>query len=237
MDGSRLEFTQADDDIIHLIEANQIKQARMEIEARQTSHSDRKQLACQENDRAVIAVLEGQLIRARKCFLRAIELDSECHAARENLEQLDGSVEQSRVLTDMAFPKCLVLLITYNRIEYTKHCLEALLDVDYPDLEIVIWDNASTDGTQDYLQQQTRGIENLKLHFSNTNDGVVRPMNEVWSSNPGAEILAKMDNDTRVPTDWLKRLVPFHLASEKLGVLSGFHFREEGEISPKKPTS
>lgn len=234
MDGTKLGFVSASADIVRLIESKEYQQARKRIESRIVSQADRTQLSRQENDRAVIAVLEGQLIEARNGFRRAIELDSECWTARENLELLDEDVNLSRIASDIAFPKCLVLLITYNRIEYTKHCLEALLDVDYPELEIVIWDNHSTDGTQKYLEEETHGIANLSLHFSNTNDGVVRPMNEVWSSHRSANILAKLDNDTRVPTDWLKRLVPSHLASEKLGVLSGFHFREEGEKIAKK---
>lgn len=234
MDGSKLKVAEASVDIVRLIEANEFPQARKRIESQTISPTDRKQLALQENDRAVIAFLEGYLFRARRSFRRAIELDPECQTARKNLNQLDEDAILTRISSDIVFPKCLVLLITYNRIEYTRYCLEALLDVDYPELDMVIWDNASTDGTQQYLENETRGIANLTLHFSKTNEGVVRPMNEVWSSHRNAEILAKLDNDTRVPPDWLQRLVACHLASEKWGVLSGFHFREEGERIAKE---
>jgi len=43
------------------------------------------------------------------------------------------------------------------------------------------------------------------------------------------EMLAKIDNDTLVPPELLRRLVECHVASPHFGVLSGFHFRKEGE--------
>ena len=54
-------------------------------------------------------------------------------------------------------------------------------------------------------------------------------MNEVWGAAGDAELLAKIDNDTWVPPDLLRRLAECHQASGAFGVLSGFHFRKEGE--------
>jgi|GEM_PF-3387821 len=234
MDDPNLDTTETTQETLRLIDANNYTEVIQKIDALPISDSDPRQVAQQHNDKSVIAVLQGRFEEARTGFVRAIEIDADCHAARENLKRLDESENLNRLDITESFPKCLLLLITYNRIAYTKHCLEALLGVDYPHLEIVIWDNASSDGTQKYLQEKTNGIVNLSLHLSNTNEGVIRPMNEVWSSHRSAEILAKLDNDTRVPTDWLRRLIPCHLASEKLGVLSGFHFREEGEKIAKE---
>jgi hypothetical protein len=93
----------------------------------------------------------------------------------------------------------------------------------------VIWDNASTDGTVAYLRDRLKGLPNVTGIASPVNRGVVFPMNEVWSSDPEAELLAKIDNDTLVPPDLVRRLAECHLQSSRFGVLSGFHFREEGE--------
>ncbi|HVX12039.1 MAG TPA: glycosyltransferase [Pirellulales bacterium] len=127
------------------------------------------------------------------------------------------------------FPKCLLLMVTYNRLEYTRLALEAVLTLDYPDLQVVVWDNASTDGTVEYLRDRLDGAANVTIIASPSNRGVVFPMNEVWSSDSGAELLAKIDNDTLVPPELLKRLAECHVRSKQFGVLSGFHFREEGE--------
>jgi 2-polyprenyl-3-methyl-5-hydroxy-6-metoxy-1,4-benzoquinol methylase/GT2 family glycosyltransferase len=137
------------------------------------------------------------------------------------------------------WPKCLLLMVAYNRLEYTRLALEAVLKLDYPNLNVIVWDNASTDGTVEYLRERLgaerhrgRSLQNApQLTFipSPMNRGVVFPMNEVWSSDPEAELLAKIDNDTLVPPELLKRLAESHLRSNQFGVLSGFHFRQEGE--------
>jgi 2-polyprenyl-3-methyl-5-hydroxy-6-metoxy-1,4-benzoquinol methylase/GT2 family glycosyltransferase len=128
-----------------------------------------------------------------------------------------------------AWPKCLLLMVTYNRLEYTRLALEAVLQLDYPNLRVVVWDNASTDGTVAYLRDRLKGLPHVMGIASPSNRGVVFPMNEVWSSDPEAELLAKIDNDTLVPPDLLMRLAECHLQSQRFGVLSGFHFRQEGE--------
>jgi 2-polyprenyl-3-methyl-5-hydroxy-6-metoxy-1,4-benzoquinol methylase len=125
-------------------------------------------------------------------------------------------------------PKCLLLMVTYNRLEYTRLALDSVLELDYPNLEVVIWDNASTDGTVGYLQERLAGVERVRLVASEENRGVVHPMNAVWGSDAQAQLLAKIDNDTLVPPDLLRRLANGHLQSHRFGALSGFHFREHG---------
>jgi rhamnopyranosyl-N-acetylglucosaminyl-diphospho-decaprenol beta-1,3/1,4-galactofuranosyltransferase len=46
-----------------------------------------------------------------------------------------------------------VVVITHNRVEILRQCVENVLLGTTPNTtEIVVWDNASTDGTHDYLQ-------------------------------------------------------------------------------------
>jgi GT2 family glycosyltransferase len=46
-----------------------------------------------------------------------------------------------------------VVVITHNRVEILRQCVEnVLLGTTPSTTEIVVWDNASTDGTHDYLQ-------------------------------------------------------------------------------------
>jgi hypothetical protein len=69
----------------------------------------------------------------------------------------------------------------------------------------------------------------VRLELSTTNRGVVYPMNAVWGSAGDAEVVAKVDNDTLVPPELLRRLAACHIAANHFGVLSGFHFRQERE--------
>jgi len=135
-----------------------------------------------------------------------------------------------------SFPPLLALMVTFNRLEYTKPALESVLAQDYPDLHIVVWDNGSDKETVEYLTERLRDEPRVRLILSPVNRGVVYPMNEVWFGDhavfPGArcaELRAKVDNDTVVPAGLFRRLAECHLRSTRFGVLSGFHFRAEGE--------
>lgn len=50
-----------------------------------------------------------------------------------------------------ARPLVTVVIPTYNRLEYLKECLASVLAQSYDHLEVIVCDNASTDGTAAYL--------------------------------------------------------------------------------------
>lgn len=176
-------------------------------------------------------LVTAELASSRKLAAARADKLSGRLEANDRAERASGmqKAENTVLRADTVLPKCLLLMVTYNRLEYTRLALESVLKLDYPNLHIVVWDNASTDGTVDYLRQRLSGIERARIVASPTNRGVVWPMNEVWWSDPAAELLAKVDNDTLVPPDLLTRLSECHARHEGFGVLSGFHFREEGE--------
>lgn len=159
---------------------------------------------------------------------RAVSVESQTdNTPRAEVQQSAGP--RPSTLDPQPCPKCLLLMITYNRLEYTKLTIEAVLQLDYPALEVVVWDNASTDGTVEFLKRRMNGLSNVRLVLSETNRGVVHPMNAIWFGEHGAEVLAKVDNDTLVPPELLRRLAECHVRSIHFGALSGFHFRKEGE--------
>ena len=46
-----------------------------------------------------------------------------------------------------------VTIVTYNSGRFIKRCLESVLQQKYPHKEVIVVDNASTDGTIDILEQ------------------------------------------------------------------------------------
>ena len=57
------------------------------------------------------------------------------------------------------------MVVTYNRKEMLKECIEALLKQTYKKQQIYIIDNASTDGTKDYIKKY---IDSKKVFYYNT---------------------------------------------------------------------
>jgi GT2 family glycosyltransferase len=68
-------------------------------------------------------------------------------------------------------------ITTWNGLEHTKACIESLKNVTIP-YELLIWDNASTDGTVEYLYK----VEGNKT-FCYENLGMVIPWN--WQLKMG----------------------------------------------------
>lgn len=65
--------------------------------------------------------------------------------------------------------KLAVVIVTYNRVELLEQCLDKLEKQTYPIDAVVVVDNASTDGTAEFLQNYTRLP--LKIHTSQENTG------------------------------------------------------------------
>ena len=75
----------------------------------------------------------------------------------------------------------------------------------YPDFEIVVCDDCSTDGTLAYLRDYARQEPRLKIVESARNLGASATRNQAVRHADGA-ILVFLDNDTEVEPDWLREL-------------------------------
>jgi glycosyltransferase involved in cell wall biosynthesis len=88
------------------------------------------------------------------------------------------------------------VMITYNRLELTKQAIESYLDtVDGP-FSLIVVDNASTDGTQDWLLEQSRVDGRIGVTLLPDNKYPGYATNRGWElSPPGTALLHRADND------------------------------------------
>jgi len=99
-------------------------------------------------------------------------------------------------------PVVSILIVTFNKAEYTFQCLEtvkAYSDVPY---ELIIVDNGSADGTKSLLER----IENATVIRNSGNAGFLRACNQGAQTARG-EFILFLNNDTQVAPNWLGRLV------------------------------
>ena len=61
-----------------------------------------------------------------------------------------------------------VTLVTYNSGRFIRRCLESVLEQNDPHLEVIVIDNASTDGTADILEQFG---DKCSIHYNEENIG------------------------------------------------------------------
>jgi GT2 family glycosyltransferase len=111
-----------------------------------------------------------------------------------------------------------IIVVTYNNLDYNRLCLESIFEQSvYPNYEVIVVDNASTDGTRAYLQTLAEQHANLKVIFNHDNAGFASANNRGASVAQG-ERLVFLNNDTVVTRGWLVALSR-HLRDSQVGMV------------------
>ena len=110
-----------------------------------------------------------------------------------------------------------VLLVTHNGLAYTKLCLTTLLAHWRDGDELILVDNASTDGTPEFLRDLAQKNLFVKIIFNQKNHGFAGANNQALALATG-EILVLLNNDTLVPAHWRDPLLA-HLTDQSIGLV------------------
>ena len=117
-----------------------------------------------------------------------------------------------------ATPPVSIVIITYNNLAVSKLCLDSVLrNTDYPTFEVIVVDNASTDGTPRWLEGLAAQHPNVRVILNDENQGFPKANNQGLAVATGS-YLVLLNNDTVVPPGWLSRLVA-HLADLDVGLV------------------
>jgi GT2 family glycosyltransferase len=112
-----------------------------------------------------------------------------------------------------------VIVVTYNNLELTKACLQSLeLHTMYPTLEIIVVDNASSDGTQAYLKQWASKADGRRIILNDDNRGFAAANNQGLEAASG-EYLVLLNNDTYVTPGWLATLINHLRLNPTIGLI------------------
>ncbi|MDH3502907.1 MAG: glycosyltransferase [Nitrospirota bacterium] len=112
-------------------------------------------------------------------------------------------------------------MVTFNRLDFTKAAITALLQYTCFPHVITVVDNGSTDGTPEYLQalHQQGFITHLILLPENV--GIAKASNLAWSQAPDAEYYLKLDNDIVIQKPgWLSNMVDVIDRIPELGAIA-----------------
>ncbi|MBD3182835.1 glycosyltransferase [Candidatus Poribacteria bacterium] len=117
-------------------------------------------------------------------------------------------------------PKVFVLTLNWNGKKWLGDCLTSILEMDYPNYEVVVIDNGSTDGSVDFVREN---FPNVHLVLNGENLGYSEGFNQGirYAHQRGADYFLIMNNDTVIDKNALSALMETALTQNKAGFVTG----------------
>lgn len=120
-------------------------------------------------------------------------------------------------------PKVSILLLNWNGINFTRHCLKALLKTNYNNCEIILIDNGSQNNEGKLLEKEFSSKNNherngkfIRIIQNPYNLGYAEGMNYAYKYATGKYIMF-VNNDMDFDKNWLSPLVKVLEKDRKIG--------------------
>jgi GT2 family glycosyltransferase len=154
---------------------------------------------------------------------RVIAADSEIERARRRAFAARNTWSQRCDAFDAAarslFPPASIIVVTYNNLHLNQMCLQSIFRrTAYPNYEVIVVDNASTDGTAEWLAGEGAHEPRLRVIANGDNRGFSAANNQGLRAARG-EFVCLLNNDTVVTQGWLATLIGHFHNSPKLGMV------------------
>ena len=158
-----------------------------------------------EGIRSALAADSAENAERRRAFARENTWSQRCNAIEQAVAPF--------------FPKISIVVLTHNQKKFTEGTLSSLDDfTGYPNLEVVLVDNASADGTPEFLVQWCATRPYAKLILHPTNLGFAAGNNAGVRASTGDYIVI-LNNDVCLTEGWLATILSHFRADPNLGIL------------------
>ncbi|MHA4976595.1 glycosyltransferase family 2 protein [Pseudomonas extremorientalis] len=125
-------------------------------------------------------------------------------------------------------PLVSVVVIVYNQSNYIKECIKSILSQDYTNIEIIISDDASKDGTDALLQEmQAANPEKIILNLASVNQGITGNCNAGLRLAKGKYVAMFAGDDLMLPgritqqVEFLEQHPEFSICGSYVQVIDG----------------
>jgi GT2 family glycosyltransferase len=126
----------------------------------------------------------------------------------------------------MIKPLVSIIIINYNGKKLLKDCLESIKKINYPNYQIILVDNNSSDGTHEYVKENYPEISMIRL---DSNFGFAYP-NNVGAKKSQGEFLLFLNNDTIVEPDFLDSLVTVINSDQNIAICQSMLLKPDGQV-------
>ncbi len=116
----------------------------------------------------------------------------------------------------MSGPLISVVILNWNGLDCLSDCIESVEQTEYSNIEIIVVDNASTDGSPEIIGNKFPNVKLLKL---SENIGFAAGNNRGFQKARG-KFIATLNNDVVVAPTWLNQPVEYLEQDETVGIIS-----------------
>ncbi len=126
----------------------------------------------------------------------------------------------------MSAGKVSAIVVTWNSKDDVAACLDSLLVQSVKPIEIIIVDNASHDGTPDFVASKFPEVKLIRLE---ENEGFARG-NNLGVQAASGDWLLLLNPDARLTPNWIELLLEFADNKKMVGALGGLLWRSGREL-------
>ncbi len=138
--------------------------------------------------------------------------------ARENTWRARGAQLYQEI--NGLFPKVSIVTLTHNALDATRRCLDHLEHCSaFPNWELVLVDNASTDGTPDFLREFAAGRHYVTLRLNGVNEGFPAGNNHGARLTLGDDYLLFLNNDVCITRGFITTMLRHFRRDSRIGIL------------------
>jgi GT2 family glycosyltransferase/SAM-dependent methyltransferase/thioredoxin-like negative regulator of GroEL len=142
-----------------------------------------------------------------------------CEPQKDQQEE----IKKSETLTHLVErndgrPLVSLIILAFNALKFTKECIESIFKHTRYPYEIIFVDNASSDGSTEYLEDLANRFSHVKLIKNKKNRGFSGGNNQGVAAASGKYIML-LNNDIVVSEKWLSNLVSALEIDEKIGMV------------------
>lgn len=127
--------------------------------------------------------------------------------------------------------KVSIIIVNWNGYIDTLECLKSLENIEYPNYEVVIVDNGSTDNSvleiKKHYPKHLLIETNENLGFAGGNNVGIR-----YALDHGTDQILLLNNDTVVDKYFLKKLVDHSISNQNIGIVGPliYYFKEKKKL-------
>ncbi len=116
-----------------------------------------------------------------------------------------------------------MVMLTFNRLKYTKIVLDNYFKTTKVPHQLHIWDNHSTDGTREWLIKVAKRKYPITITLNPRNIGIPGAIRQYFKLSKGKDLVGKIDNDLLIGNRWLENFVEAFEKVPQLAVAGAYN--------------